>query len=345
MSKKPKILYAIQGTGNGHVARALEIVPMLKQYAQVDVLLSGNQSEIDLPFTVDFQKRGLVMLYSKRGGVSFWKTLFNTNLVKLFSEVFTLPVKQYDLVVNDFEFTSAWACRLKRVKCVGVGHQASFISEKVPLPEKKNPIGATVLKHYAPANAHLGYHFDTFDSFIKTPVIRNGIRQMQVSDAGHYTVYLPAFQDEKLLKKLKKLKHFQWQVFSKQTKEAYISKNVSVFPVSNTGFIESFRSCHGVLTSAGFETPAEALFLGKKLFVIPIRHQYEQYCNAEALKTLGIPVVDDLKKENLKKLKKWCKRGEPIKIDYPDTTEHDLISFLNKHLNIPLHKTVLTEAI
>ena len=36
-----KILYAIQGTGNGHIARAEDIVPVLKRFGTLDVLVSG----------------------------------------------------------------------------------------------------------------------------------------------------------------------------------------------------------------------------------------------------------------------------------------------------------------
>ena len=46
-----KILYAIQGTGNGHVSRAYEVVPELQKYGKVDLLLSGNQCDIELPWT------------------------------------------------------------------------------------------------------------------------------------------------------------------------------------------------------------------------------------------------------------------------------------------------------
>ena len=45
-----KILYALQGTGNGHVARALEIVPILNNRGQVDVVVSGDESQVHLPF-------------------------------------------------------------------------------------------------------------------------------------------------------------------------------------------------------------------------------------------------------------------------------------------------------
>ena len=44
-----KILFAIQGTGNGHLSRAKEIIPYLIKYADVDLLVSGTQSQIELP--------------------------------------------------------------------------------------------------------------------------------------------------------------------------------------------------------------------------------------------------------------------------------------------------------
>jgi UDP:flavonoid glycosyltransferase YjiC (YdhE family) len=31
-----KILYAIQGTGNGHIARAFDVIPHLKRHGEVD---------------------------------------------------------------------------------------------------------------------------------------------------------------------------------------------------------------------------------------------------------------------------------------------------------------------
>ena len=49
-----------------------------------------------------------------------------------------------------------------------------------------------------------------------------------------------------------------------------------------------------MLCGAGFETPAEALFLNKKLLVIPMKTQFEQKCNAQALKEMGVTVVKKL---------------------------------------------------
>ena len=52
-----RILYAVQKTGNGHLARAQEIIPLLQIYGDVDILTSGSQSQINLgfPVTYDFK--------------------------------------------------------------------------------------------------------------------------------------------------------------------------------------------------------------------------------------------------------------------------------------------------
>jgi hypothetical protein len=67
----------------------------------------------------------------------------------------------------------------------------------------------------------LGFHFKRYDDFIRTPVIRSEIRALKSQNLGHYTVYLPAYSDEFILKKLEKFPNKKFQVFSKHTKEDY----------------------------------------------------------------------------------------------------------------------------
>ena len=47
-----KVLYAIQATGNGHVSRANEIIPMLRQKCELDILLSGTQADVGVNYPV-----------------------------------------------------------------------------------------------------------------------------------------------------------------------------------------------------------------------------------------------------------------------------------------------------
>ncbi len=328
MNRAPKILYAVQGTGNGHVARAREIIPILQQYGNVDVLLSGNQSEVNLPIEPKFRSKGLIFRYNSKGGISYIKTLLENNFIKIFLEIYAFPVHDYDILINDFESITAWAGLLKGKACFGLGHQASFQSKQCPEPTKKDFLGRFILKNYSPCSSYLGFHFGRYDKFVFTPVIRNEIREIKPSNKGHYTVYLPAFGNEEIESILNKLVNVKWEVFSKHTSEITIRANVTFYPISNAGFVKSFSESEGVLTSAGFETPAEALYLGKKLMLIPIKGQYEQFCNAEAAKQAGVPIIYNLDEKAISKIEDWVLSTKPIKVDYPNITEFLIYSFI-----------------
>ena len=41
-----KIFYAVQATGNGHISRAMELLPYLERYGQVDIFLSGANNSL-----------------------------------------------------------------------------------------------------------------------------------------------------------------------------------------------------------------------------------------------------------------------------------------------------------
>ncbi len=59
-----KVLYAIQGTGNGHLSRAEDIVPHLRNRCQVDILVSGTQSQLTPSCAIDYQLRGMSFMSS-----------------------------------------------------------------------------------------------------------------------------------------------------------------------------------------------------------------------------------------------------------------------------------------
>ena len=103
-----KILYAIQGTGNGHISRALEIVPQLKKIAETDILISGSHYELELPFPVKYKLHGLGFIFGKKGGVDILKTYLRMNMPRLIREIRMLPVHEYDFIISDFEPVSCW---------------------------------------------------------------------------------------------------------------------------------------------------------------------------------------------------------------------------------------------
>lgn len=325
-----KILYAIQGTGNGHVSRAREIIPYLRKYGNVDILISGTHAEVDVGAEVKYRFDGFGFVFGSKGGVDFRETWKRFNLRKFITDVKNLPVREYDVVINDFEPVCAWSCKLYRKFSVGMSHQSAYLSHKTPKITGFH-WGKIIMNHYAPASDYVAFHFEKYDHFIHTPVIRNEIRNLKPQNSGHYTVYLPAYSDEFILDKVKEIPGSNWQIFSKHSKQHYKTNNAEVFPINNVLFQKSLANCEGLLTGGGFEGPAEALYLGKKLLAVPMHHQYEQQCNALALEKLGVPVIW---KEHtfLEKLKNWVASSQRIEIFFPDETEYIIKNMILKAL-------------
>lgn len=316
-----KILYAIQGTGNGHISRAEDVIPVLREYGKLDIFVSGAQADIKLDYPLKYKSRGLSFYFGKSGGIDLFKTFKQNSSKEVYKEIKNFPVDKYDIIINDFEPISAWAARKRSVPCVSLSHQSALLSSKVPQPKHFDPVGEWILKNYAPADAAVSFHFAKFDDNMFTPVIRSAIREAVPTEGDHYTVYLPAYDDRKLVPLLMKVPNVKWHIFSKHAKKPYHIGKLSVYPVNKDEFVASLLSCTGILCGAGFETPAEALYLGKKLMVVPMKKQYEQYYNAAALKNMGVPVLKSVKKKRLDKISEWIESGKHVEIDYKNTTQ------------------------
>ena len=105
-----KILYAVQATGNGHISRAMEILPFLEKYGQVDIFLSGANSSLALDAPVKFRSKGLCIFYNNTGSLSYRQMAKHFAPLRILKEMRELPVEKYDLVLNDFECITALAC-------------------------------------------------------------------------------------------------------------------------------------------------------------------------------------------------------------------------------------------
>jgi uncharacterized protein (TIGR00661 family) len=300
-----KIFYAVQATGNGHIARAKELVPYLQRYGRVDVFLSGNNSHLKVDLPVKYQSNGVSLFYGNRGGLDYWKMAKELSLLKIIKEASALPVHQYDLVINDFESITSLACKIKQVPSIGFGHQASFKSKLTPRPNKKDWIGELILNNYATANKYIGLHFEQYDDFIYSPIIKEQVLSANPKNLGHISVYLSHYSDEVVAGYLNKLPNQLFHLFSKKEKTVNQRGNIIYMPIDNVLFTQSMINAMGVITGAGFETPAEALYLNKKLLCVPIKGQYEQLCNAAALKNFGVPILANLNANFSKQVEAW----------------------------------------
>ena len=88
-----KILYAIQATGNGHISRAMELLPHLQEYGTVDIFLSGDNSNLTMDAPVKYRSKGLSLYYNCTGGLDYWQITKAFQLSRLKKEIQELPVE------------------------------------------------------------------------------------------------------------------------------------------------------------------------------------------------------------------------------------------------------------
>lgn len=308
-----KIFYAIQATGNGHISRAMQIYPYLQKFGTVDFFLSGNNSSLPIDLPVKYKSKGCSLFYSKCGGLAYWDIVKNIKPNQIYNDAKSLPLKSYDVVINDFDSITALACKLQKVHSVQFGHQASFISKNTPRPEKRSLMGEFIFKNYSPSSQNIGLHFESYDSFIHPPIIKDEIINANPKNLKHITVYLPSFDKECLEKAFKSVADVNFHWFLDTVKEMHTIGNITYFPVSQKQFNDSLILCEGIITGGGFETPSEALYLDKKVLSIPIKNHYEQECNAAALNKLGVPTLKNVGEDFGKVIENWLN----INVKYP----------------------------
>lgn len=331
------IVIGIQRTGQGHTGRMLEVIRHARNHGEVHLVTSGTEGDLPLPQQPETELPGLSISFGKRGSIDYLKTL---KLIqpwtcgKLLASVLRqpLPGGERRIVISDFEPYTAWRARVERLPCAQLSHQAAFLSNHCPRPKWRSPIAEGVMRWFARGHRNFGLHYLAYDRFIRTPIIRREIRNSEITNLGHYTVYMPAYATDFILPLLKQIPHVTWHLFDRRVSHTYEDHNVSVSPIDNDGFVRSLTSSAGLLTMGGVQSSSETLFLGKKLLCTPMRDQYEQACNAAALRRLGVPTVKRFNQRTLNIVREWVDHGKPLdRFIWPDHTA-DTVSEVVKSL-------------
>lgn len=329
-----KILYAIQGTGNGHLSRANVIIPLLQKYGEVDVLVSSGDHDLPLPIQAKYQFAGLGFTFGKSGGINYWKSFWRFKIIRFLIDMYRFPVDEYDVIINDFEPLTAWKCKMKKKKIIGLSHHSAYLSNKVPRPKKKDWFTEMVLKYHSPCSTNFSFHFKEYDKNIFTPIIRDEIRNGINTSSKNIVVYLPSVSADKLIPCFEKFSEHTFIIFCKHTKTPFKIKNIEVVGINYQRYISELLASEGVICNAGFESPAESIYLGKKLLCITMKGQYEQRCNAEALKQMGVFVIDQFNENFAAHLSEWFNSTNIIHVNYPDNTAK-VIHLVMKDMGIP----------
>ncbi len=321
---RKKILYAVQATGNGHLSRCMEFYPTMQRYADVDILLSGIQGDLELPFEVKYRFHGMGFIFGTKGGIDYWKTSGTLRPVRMLLDIMSLDLSPYDLIINDFEPISAYArkWRYSGKECVALSHQASFFSQKIPRPKRKGYLAEFIFRNFAPSSRRIGIHFQAYDTHIYTPVIRREIRNLSLQyDDLQTIVYLPSYSESVLIEKLSPILGHTFHIFSKHTKKKFRQGHIHVYPVGEKDWKRCLAMTSNAIIGAGFQGASEMLFLHKRILAITMLAQYEQECNAKALDEMGVRVITSIGDDFTEVVREWLLYARPIEVNFPDHTD------------------------
>lgn len=73
--------------------------------------------------------------------------------------------------------------------------------------------------------------------------------------------------------------HCFWDRPGSETVEAY-DDTLTFHQLDGEKFLSMMARCRGLVSTAGFESVAEAMYLGKPVQVVPVEGHFEQWCNA-----------------------------------------------------------------
>lgn len=311
-----KILYGVQGTGNGHITRARMLAQALGQYpVTVDYVFSGKDDNyFNMEDFGSYRVFPGLSFVARYGHIEYWNTFRRNNLARFVKDVRGINITDYDLVLNDFEPITAWAAYLRNISCLGLSHQNAFRYPQVPV-KGSNVLATLVLKWFAPADQYLGFHWHHFNQPILPPMIKTDL-DLAIPNPGKILVYLPFMQQDQFYSLFNLFPTFQFHQYHPVAAETRHG-NVVCRPLSRENFLDDFHDCAGLICSAGFGACSEAIHYGKKLLVLPLAGQMEQASNAAALQALGYATITD-KSMDFTTLLRWLDQAPAAQLRFPD---------------------------
>jgi len=288
-----KILYGIQGTGNGHISRSREMVKELKKNNDVHCVLSGrnknNYFDIEDFKPYDIYK-GLTF-HKKDGKIDFAETLMNVDILSFIKDIKKVSGK-FDLVITDFEPITSIFARKNGIPSVGISHQYSFNISKF-LSNDIDPLFKYIIKKFAPADKEIGLHWMSFEENIMHPILSKDV------------VY---------------------------DKREIHSKNIKHRKLSKENFLKDLSKCKGVICNSGFQLLTEAIYFNKKIFTIPMRNQSEQISNANILNSMSLGQVGNLEtKEDFMIFENWLRRDLKPNYLFETDTKEKLVNIISEY--------------
>lgn len=315
-----RILYGIQGTGHGHVVRSREVVRELKAHGHdVHCVVSARRRdsfpgmEVFEPYT---SFRGFTGI-AGGGKVRNVKTVAQLRIGRFFEDAKSFDASGFDLAITDFEPVTGWIARRHGLPGVGLGHLYAYC---YPVPLSWRSLPARLLLRYfvpiyTPVKTFVGINWHHFGNPVLPPTIPRDLRPDREVRPGKVLIYLPAESEAAIVEAMRPFRDHEFFAY-RPGEGSRDEGNVHFRGYDRDGFLADLFESEAVVANGGFSLASEALHLGKKVLLLPIKGQPEQYLNGKVLARLGLGTV--VRRLDSPALGPWLGSPSPSPMSYPD---------------------------
>jgi len=296
------IVYGVSGEGLGHVFEAVEIATRLRKEGHtVKVLTYGDRA---CTLLKDFSPTRIagIHLHFKREGMSlFDTTLKNLGIFPYFIWNWRrlkreLAAFQPDVFITAYEPFSTYAAHALEKPLVSMDNQnellrlrhqperGTFALKLAQLATRVCTFGAA---HYVVKSFHKPDQCEENVHFV-SPVIQSVIKRLQPRIGEHVLVYLTKPNPD-LIDVLKTMDESFVVYCNNRIGE---DGNIS-YRAPGDGYLRDLCDCKAIIGTTGFSLIADAVYLGKPYFGVPLRKQFEQTHNARFLSRSGFGEVSE----------------------------------------------------
>lgn len=201
-----------------------------------------------------------------------------------------------DVVVNFYEPLYGLYATLRRPRCPSacIAHQCLSLHPEFPFPpghrRDKSLLRTLTRITTSSASAILALSFTPLEEMIHgrmhvvPPVLRPEVFNYDPSTGEYLLIYVMsdgyaadviAWHEQRPETEL----HCFWDRKG-APEEDRRDDTLTLHRISDTGFLKKMSGCRGLVTTAGFESVCEAMYLGKPVMMIPVHGHYEQLCNS-----------------------------------------------------------------
>jgi uncharacterized protein (TIGR00661 family) len=304
-----RILYGVTGEGMGHATRSkVTCEHLVSSGHEVKIVVSGRAHAFlakSFPDVVEI--KGLTIKYvdnrMDRDGTLARNVLAAPGLVASNVNAYFEKVAAFapDAVITDFDSFAYLFAKRHGLPVLSIDNQQIISRCKLGKFAKQ---GAKVdyqmtkafVRAKLPACDH--YVITTFfyppmrpkyekETTLVPPILRRSIidAKKKAHAGDHVLVYQTSASDTKLVEELNRVRSAKFVVYGLRKNARH--GNCTLKEFSEDGFVDDLASARAVVANGGLSLMGEAVYLGKPLFSVPVRNQYEQVLNSRYLEELG----------------------------------------------------------